>query len=167
MAGRHLPALLRHTVQGLRRGKKKSWSPRIMIIHQAVSVLVLLLYIMYVPFILPHTAQPLLTDRSLLPAPMNTYQAPLLFMARMKSTCQSRSLLCVSSLIVPSSQLLNFVCWLGPPSKWRGRWASFNMEILFLLCCAEKCPCCQSMCNYCRFQRDFSGQSRGQIFLSE
>lgn len=60
-------------------------------------MLVLLLYIMYVPFILPHTAQPLLTDRSLLPAPMNTYQAPLLFMARMKSTCQSRSLLCVSS----------------------------------------------------------------------
>lgn len=56
---------------------------------------------MYVPFILARTAQLLLTDRSLLPAPMNTYQAPLLFMARMKSTCQSRSLLCVSSLIVP------------------------------------------------------------------
>lgn len=70
---------------------------------------------MYVPFIPAHRAQPLLTDRSLLPAPMNTYQAPLLFMAGMKSTRQSRSLLCVSSLIVPSSQLLNFVCQLSPP----------------------------------------------------
>lgn len=80
--------------------------------RQAGSVLVLLLYIMYVPFILAHTARPLLTDRSLLPASLNTYQVPLLFMAKMKSTCQSRSLLCVSFLIVPSSQLLNFVCWL-------------------------------------------------------
>lgn len=101
-----------------------------------MRVLVLLLYIMYVPFILPYTPQPLLTDRSLLPAPMNTYQAPLLFMARMKSTCQSRSLLCVSSLMVPSSQLLNFVCLPGPPSKWWGRWAAwFNSDIWsFMLC---------------------------------
>lgn len=81
-----------------------------------MSALVLLLYIMCVPFIPAHRAQPLLTDRSLLPAPMNTYQAPLLFMAGMKSTRQSRSLLCVSSLIVPSSQLLNFVCQLSPPN---------------------------------------------------
>lgn len=72
---------------------------------------------MYVPFILARTAQLLLTDRSLLPAPMNTYQAPLLFMARMKSTCQSRSLLCVSSLIVPFFTVVELCVLAQPPPR--------------------------------------------------
>lgn len=71
---------------------------------------------MYVPFILARSAQLLLTDRSLLPAPMNTYQAPLLFMARMKNTCQSRSLLCVSSLIVSFFTVVELCVLAQPPT---------------------------------------------------
>lgn len=95
-------------------------------------MLVLLLYIMYVPFILPHTVKPLLTNRPLFPAPVNTYQAPPLFMARMKSTCQSRSLLCVCVLLNCSFYTVVKLRSLAWTLLYLGDWGKCY--------CAEGCP---------------------------
>lgn len=91
------------------REEEKALSPRIMIIHLVGHAwyycCTLCMFHLY--YYTRHSH----ADRQVITLCANEHlSAPLLFIAKMKSTCLSRSLLCTSSLIVLSSQLLNFAC---------------------------------------------------------
>lgn len=92
-----------------REEEKKTLGPRIMIIHLVGHAwyycCTLCMFHLY--YYTRHSH----ADRQVITLCANEHlSAPLLFIAKMKSTCLSRSLLCTSSLIVLSSQLLNFAC---------------------------------------------------------
>lgn len=97
-----------------RGSREKALGPRIMIIHLVGHAwyycCTLCMFHLY--YYTRHSR----ADRKVITLCADEHlSAPLLFIAKMKSSCLSRSLLCTSSLIVPS-QLLNFAC---ERFKWR------------------------------------------------